>query len=97
MKQHKSDYEKIYEHLKRLTCNFSDDEIIPHHATAQVLLDLCRGERKWVFLTEGERKELTKNRLIQNLREHGLCYKGSSHKEAGQLHPKGKDNIRTLV
>ncbi len=26
MKQHKSDYEKIYEHLERLTNNFSDDE-----------------------------------------------------------------------
>jgi len=69
MKQHQVDYEKIYDHLKRLTNNFSEAEITHHHTTAQVLLDLCRGERKWEFLTEEERKNLTKNRLIQDLRE----------------------------
>ena len=69
MKQHQVDYEKIYEHLKKLTNNFSEVEITQHHTTAQVLLDLCRDERKWEFLTEEERKNLTKNRLIQDLRE----------------------------
>ena len=75
MKLHRWDYEKIYEHFGKLTDNFSEDEITPHHATAQVLLDLCRGERKWEFLTEEERKKLTKNGLIQNLRELGQCLK----------------------
>jgi hypothetical protein len=37
---------------EKLTDNFSENEIIPHHAAAQVLLDLCRGERKRVFLTK---------------------------------------------
>jgi uncharacterized membrane-anchored protein YhcB (DUF1043 family) len=69
MKQHQVDYEKIYEHLKKLTNNFSEEKITQHHTTAQVLLDLCRDERKWKFLTEEERKNLTKNRLIQDLRE----------------------------
>jgi hypothetical protein len=50
------------------TNNFSEAEITHHHTTAQVLLDLCRGERKWEFLTEEEMKNLTKNRLIQDLR-----------------------------
>jgi hypothetical protein len=45
MKQHLVDHEKIYEHMKELTNNFSEEEIIPHHTTAQVLLDLCIGER----------------------------------------------------
>jgi len=87
MKQHLVDYEKIYEHLKELTNNFSEEEIIPHHTTAQVLLDLCIGERKWEFLTEEERKKMTKNKLIQDLREPGQWFKGCSHKEAYQLHP----------
>jgi hypothetical protein len=65
MKQHRIDYEKIYEHFGKLTDNFSDDEIAPHHVTAHVLLDLCRGERKWAFLTEEERKKLTKTGLFK--------------------------------
>lgn len=90
MKQHQSDYEKIYEHIKKLTNNFSDDEIIPHHAPARVLLDLCRGERKWVFLTEKERKKLTKNRLIQNLREPERCLKAVLTKKQISYIRKGK-------
>ncbi len=69
MKQHQVDYEKTYERLKKLTNNFSEAEITHHHTTAQVLLDLCRDERKWVFLTEEEKKRLSNNKLIQNLRE----------------------------
>ena len=68
MKQHQVDYEKIYERIKKLTNNFSEVEISYHHTTAQVLLVLCCGERKWEFLTEEERKNLTKNRLIQDMR-----------------------------
>jgi len=74
-KQHQVDYEKIYKHLKELTNNFSEAEITHHHMTAQVLLDLCRDGRKWEFLTEEERKNMTKNRLIQDLREPGQCLK----------------------
>ncbi len=69
MKHHQRDYEKIYEHLEKLTNEFSENEITPHHATAQVLLDLCRDNNKWAFLTEDEKKKLTKNRLIQNLKD----------------------------
>ncbi len=65
LKKHLRSYENIYEHFKKLTNNFSEDEIIPYHATAQVLLDLCRGKRKWAFLTEKEKKKLTYNRIIQ--------------------------------
>ncbi len=50
IKQHQKDYEKIYGHLEKLTNSFSEEEIIPHHTTAQVLLDLCRGKRQlYVF------------------------------------------------
>jgi hypothetical protein len=52
-----------------LTNNFSDEELSPHHTTAQVLLALCCGECKWEFFMEEERKNLTKNRLIQDMRE----------------------------
>lgn len=69
MKHHQRDYEKIYEHLEKLTNKFSENEIIPHHATAQVLLDLCRDNDKWTFLMEEEKKKLTKNRLIRNLKD----------------------------
>ncbi len=65
LKKHRMDYERIYVHLEKLTNNFSENEIISHHATAQILLDLCRGKRKWAFLTEEERKKLTWNWIIQ--------------------------------
>jgi hypothetical protein len=90
MKQHLVDYEKIYEHMKELTNNFSEEEIIPHHTTAQVLLDLCRGERKWKFLTEEERKKMTKNRLIQDLREPKQCLKAILTKKLISYIRKGK-------
>ena len=83
MKKHQRNYEKIDEHLKKHTDNFSEDEIVPHHATAQVLLDLCRGERKWAFLTEEERKKMTKNTLIQDLREPGQYLKAVLTKKNG--------------
>ena len=69
MKHHKRDYEKIYEHLEKLTNKFSENETIPHHVTAQIVLDLCRDNSKWAFLTEEEKKKLTKNRLIQSLKD----------------------------
>lgn len=75
IKQHQRDFEKIYEHLEKLTNSFSEEEIIPHHATAQVLLDLCRGKRQWTYLTEEERKKLTNNRHIQNSKEPHECLK----------------------
>jgi len=90
MKQHRIDYEKIYEHFGKLTDNFSDDEIAPHHVTAHVLLDLCRGERKWAFLTEEERKKLTKNRLIQSMREPGQRLKAVLTKKLISYIQKGK-------
>jgi len=90
MKQHLVDYEKIYEHMKELTNNFSEEEIIPHHTTAQVLLDLCIGERKWAFLTEEERKKMTKNRLIQDLREPGQYLKAVLTKKLISYIRKGK-------
>jgi hypothetical protein len=89
-KQHQVDYEKIYEHLKELTNNFSEAEITHHHTTAQVLLDLCRDERKWEFLTEEERKNMTKNRLIQDLREPGQCLKAVLTKKLISYIRKGK-------
>ncbi|MFZ2071033.1 MAG: hypothetical protein WAV32_05465 [Halobacteriota archaeon] len=93
MKKHQRDYEKIYEHLDKLTDNFSEDEIVLHHATAQVLLDLCSGERKWAFLGEEERKKLTKNGLIQNMREQGQCLKAVLTKKLTSYIRKGKITI----
>ncbi|MCX9074767.1 MAG: hypothetical protein OIN88_08940, partial [Candidatus Methanoperedens sp.] len=58
IKQHQRDYDKIYGHLERLTNSFSEEEIIPHHKTAQVLLELCRGKCQWTYLTEEVRKKL---------------------------------------
>jgi hypothetical protein len=90
MKQHQVDYEKIYEHLKKLTNNFSEEEITHHHTTAQVLLDLCRGERKWAFLTEKERKKMTKNRLIQCTVDSKQCLKAVFTKKLISYLRKGK-------
>jgi hypothetical protein len=60
------DYENIYMLLEKITDKFSDDEIISHHATAQTLLDLCRGKLNWTNLIEDEKKLLTGNRIIHN-------------------------------
>ncbi len=59
-------YEHIYRHLEELTNNFAGDKIIPHHATAQLLLDLCNGRRKWASLNEEEKKKMITNSIIQN-------------------------------
>jgi hypothetical protein len=59
-------YEHIYRHLEELTNNFSEDRITPHHATAQLLLDLCSGRRKWAFLTEEEKKKVGPNSIFHN-------------------------------
>jgi hypothetical protein len=90
MKQHQVDYEKIYERLKKLTNIFSEAEVIHHHTTAQVLLDLCRDERKWEFLTEEERKNLTKNKLIQDLKEPKQYLKAVLTKKLISYIRKGK-------
>jgi hypothetical protein len=65
LKKYWTNYKNIYEHFEKVTNNFSEEEVVPHHITAQVLLDLCRGKRKWEFLTEKERKKLTWNWIIQ--------------------------------
>jgi len=93
MGQHQVDYEKIYVHLKKLTNTFSEEKITPHHTTALVLLDLCRGERKWKFLTEEERKKLTKNKLVQNLREPKQCLKAVLTKKLISYIRKGKITV----
>jgi hypothetical protein len=77
IKQHQRDYEKIYGHLENLTNNFSEEEIIPHHTTAQVLLDLCRGKCQWAYLSEEERKKLNSNRHIQNMKDPCECLKAA--------------------
>ncbi len=66
LEKHRMKYEHIYRHLEELTNNFSEDKITPHYATAQLLLDLCSGRRKWAFLTEEEKKKLITNSIIQN-------------------------------
>ncbi len=66
LEKHQMKYEHIYRHLEELTNNFSEDKITPHCATAQFLLDLCSGRRKWAFLTEEEKKKLITNPIIQN-------------------------------
>jgi hypothetical protein len=90
MKQHIGDYGKIYEHLEKLTNSFSGDEILLHDLTAELLLDLCRGERKWAFLTEEERKKMTKNRLIQCTADPKQCLKAVFTKKLISYLRKGK-------
>src|SRR4030065_1737954 len=77
IKQHQRDYEKIYGHFEKITNSFSAEEIIPHHKTAQVLLDLCRGKCQWAYLSEEERKKLNSNRHIQNMKEPCECLKAA--------------------
>jgi hypothetical protein len=77
IKQHQRDYEKIYGHFEKITDSFSAEEIIPHHKTAQVLLDLCRGKCQWAYLSEEERKKLNSNRHIQNMKEPCDCLKAA--------------------
>jgi len=64
--KHRMKYEHIYKHLEELTNNFSEKRIIPHHVTAQLLLDLCNGRRKWASLNEEEKKKMVTNSIIQN-------------------------------
>jgi hypothetical protein len=40
LKNNLSKYEHIYTHIEKLTKDFSEDEIISHHATAELLLDI---------------------------------------------------------
>ncbi len=77
IKQHQRDYEKIYGHLEKLTNNFSEEEIISHHKTAHVLLELCRGKCQWAYLSEEERQKLTSNGRIQNMKEPCGCLKAA--------------------
>jgi hypothetical protein len=51
---------------------------------------LCCGERKWVFLTEEEKKRLTNNKLIQNLREPKQYLKAVLTKKLISYIRKGK-------
>ena len=97
IKQHQKDYEKIYGHLEKLTNKFSEEEIIPHHTTAQVLLELCRGECQWLHLSEEERKKLTSNRNIQNMNEPCECLKAVITRKLIYLHPKRKDHSFKVV
>jgi hypothetical protein len=87
---------EINDKRKKGTNSFSDDEIISPHLTAELLLDLCRGERKWAVLTEEERKKLTKNRLYSMHGGSQAMFKGGFHKETDQLPSKGKDDTYTL-
>lgn len=64
--KHRMKYEHIYGHLEELTNNFSEKRITPHNATAQLLLDLCNGRRKWASLNEEEKKKMVTNSIIQN-------------------------------
>ncbi len=66
LEKYRMKYEHIYRHLEELTNNFSEEKITPHCATAQLLLDLCSGRRKWAFLREEEKKKLITNPIIQN-------------------------------
>ncbi len=66
LEKHRMKYEHIYRHIEELTNNFSEDKITSHCATAQLLLDLCSGRRKWAFLIEEEKKKLITNSIIQN-------------------------------
>jgi hypothetical protein len=64
LKNNLSKYEHIYTHIEKLTTDFSEDEILSHHTTAELLLDLCRGKRNWTNINEDEKKKLTGNRII---------------------------------
>jgi hypothetical protein len=66
LERHRMKYEHIYKHFEELTNNFSEDKITPHHATAQLLLDLCNGRRKWASLNEEEKRKMITNSIIQN-------------------------------
>lgn len=50
IKRHK----EIYDRLDGLTNHFSDNAIVPHNLIAELILDLCRGNRQWQFLCENE-------------------------------------------
>jgi hypothetical protein len=66
LEKHRMKYEQIYRHLEEITNNFSEDKITSHYATAQLLLDLCSGRRKWAFLTEEEKKKMISNSIIHD-------------------------------
>jgi hypothetical protein len=90
MKKHLINYENIYMLLEKITDKFSDDEIISHHATAQTLLDLCRGKRNWTNLIEDEKKLLTSNQIIHNEMH---CVKAVFTKKLIHYIKKGKISI----
>ena len=90
METHLINYENIYMHLEKITNKFSEDEIIPHHATAQTLLDLCRGKRNWTLLTEEEKRNFTINIIIQ---KETRCLKAVLTKKLIHYIKKGKITI----
>ena len=69
IKRYRKDFDLIYDHLDRLTNHFSDNAIVPHDLVAELILDICRGNRLWKFLCEDECLKISKNKsLINELR-----------------------------
>jgi hypothetical protein len=69
IKRHRKGFDLIYDCLNMLTNHFSDNEIIPHDLVAELILDLCRGNRLWQFICEDECLKISQNKaLITELR-----------------------------
>jgi hypothetical protein len=75
IKSHTISLDFIYECLDRHTNHFSDDKIVPHDPVAELILDLCRGNRICQFLSDEEYLKISRNKtLIRELRLHNSSF-----------------------
>lgn len=61
LKSHKTAYSKLLKILRSVTANFSEDVIEIHHDTAEVLIDLLRGEKNWNSMDDKQKKSILRD------------------------------------
>ncbi len=64
IKSHMKSLDFIYDYLDRHTNHFSDDKIVPHDPVAELILDICRGNRLWQFLSNDECLKISRNKTM---------------------------------
>jgi hypothetical protein len=64
IKSHMKSLDFIYDCLDRHTNHFSNDKIVPHDPVAELILDICRGNRLWQSLSNDECLRITRNKTL---------------------------------
>ena len=63
LKSHKSAYSKLLKILRSVTANFSEDVIEIHHVTAEIIIDLLRGEKNWNSMDVKQKNQFYKMKI----------------------------------